>query len=191
MAKIFYTADWHLGSTKVLEVYNRPFRTAEYMNRVLVQNCNLYAAEKADIVIHVGDFACFKKDRDDYGLSETPNNFIKLLRANFINIEGNHDSRNKVKSIGKYLRTSLGPFIDVSVGHYPSSDPKAEGTFKKGDIRLCGHVHNNWKYFFDKEHLVLNVNVGVDVWDFRPISEDELVSCIRKYMNLNKPKETE
>lgn len=182
MAKKFYTADWHLGSQHVLEVFNRPFSSIERMNKSIISTCNNIAPSKSDIVIHVGDFACFKKDRGKIGLAENPNKILQNISSTFFNIEGNHDTNNKVRSIGNYLRTTLGPFVDVSVSHYPSNDERAKGTFLPGDIHLCGHVHNKWKYFIDKENQVLNINVGIDVWGYRPVSEDKLIDFIKKLM---------
>lgn len=182
MAKKFYTADWHLGSQHVLEAFNRPFSSIERMNKSIISTCNNMAPSKSDIVIHVGDFACFKKDRGKIGLSENPNKILQNISSTFFNIEGNHDTNNKVRSIGNYLRTTLGPFVDVSVSHYPSTDERAKGTFLPGDIHLCGHVHNRWKYFIDKENQVLNINVGIDVWGYRPVSEDKLIDFIKKLM---------
>lgn len=185
MAKKFFTADWHLGSQHVLEAFNRPFSTLERMNNSIISTCNNMAPSKSDIVIHIGDFACFKKDRGKNGLLENPNNIVSKLSSTFINLEGNHDPNNKVKSIGTYLRTSVGPFIDVSLSHYPSYDERAKGTFLPGDIHLCGHIHNKWKYFIDKENQVLNINVGIDVWGYRPVSEERLVEYITKLMREN------
>jgi calcineurin-like phosphoesterase family protein len=182
MAKIFFTADWHLGSKNVLDSCKRPFDTVERMNAVLITNCNQIAPEKTDFVIHAGDFACYKKDRNEMGLNINPNLFHKIIHATFVPLEGNHDPNNKVKFVGSSLRLEVGPFEDVSIGHYPSYDKRAIGSFQKGDIHLCGHVHDKWKYFIDKENEVLNVNVGVDVWEFKPISEDELANFIQKIM---------
>lgn len=186
MSQLFFTADWHLGSNIVLKTYDRPFATTEKMNMALVSNCNKLADNKTDFVIHAGDFACFGKDRGETGLDINPNLFLKILHSTFIPLEGNHDLNNKVKVAGQSMRLEVGPFSDVSIGHYPSYDKKAENTFLKGDIHLCGHVHNKWKYYIDKENEVLNINVGVDVWGFRPVSEDILVNYIQKIIKPEK-----
>ena len=185
MAQIFFTADWHLGSKIVMDIYKRPFKTVERMNAVLISNCNNKAKEKTDFVIHAGDFACYGKDRNETGLSINPNLFHKIIHSTFVPLEGNHDYNNKVKFIGSSLRLEVGQFEDVSIGHYPSYDKRAKDSFKKGDIHLCGHVHDKWKYFIDKENEVLNINIGVDVWNYHPISEDELANYIKKIMEKN------
>lgn len=185
MSQRFFTADWHLGSNNIIQTYNRPFSSVERMNASLISICNNIAPEKTDIVYHIGDFASYKSDRGEIGLKINPNLMLKLLKSTFINIEGNHDSHNNVRSAAKSLRISLGPFTDVSLGHYPSYRKEAEGTFLPGDIHLCGHVHDKWKYFIDKENQVLNINVGVDKWGFKPVSEDKLVDYIKKIMKNN------
>lgn len=151
------------------------------MNKVLVSACN-YFAGKDDIVVHVGDFLIYGKDRDTITPKISQSEFISQINATFVNIEGNHDDHNKVKSIGSYLRTELGPFSDVSVSHFPSYDEQAKGQFREGDIHICGHVHGLWKHYIDLKNNVLNINVGVDVWGFKPVSEDVLISYIRKLM---------
>lgn len=181
MALKFYTADWHLNSRKVLEVYSRPFPSIEYMNEVLISMCNMFSSE-ADTVVHIGDLFCYGTDGSYIGTKENPQIYLGRIKANFVNIEGNHDRTNKVKSIGKYLRTSLGPFSDVSISHYPSTSDLAEGTYLPGDIHLCGHVHDKWKYLIDRKNQVLNVNLGIDVWDYKIVSEDKLISYIKKVM---------
>lgn len=183
MSKKFYTADWHLNSEIVRKTFNRPFPSIDYMNKVLVSACNYYASGN-DLVIHVGDLLTYGKDRETESPKENPSVFLEQIEATFVNIEGNHDASNKVKSIATSLRTTLGPFVDVSVSHYPSYNPLAEGTFKPGDIHLCGHVHTKWKHYLDEKNKVLNINVGVDVWGYRPVSEDILISYIRKVLGI-------
>lgn len=46
-------------------------------------------------------------------------------------------------------------------------------------MHLCGHVHGKWKHLLDPASQCLNVNVGVDAWGFRMLSEDELVRYAR------------
>lgn len=185
MAVKFYTADWHLNSPKVLDIYSRPFPNIDYMNDVLISMCNLFAKPE-DTVIHIGDFFCYGKDGEYSGRNENPQLYLQKINSTFVNIEGNHDRNNKVKSIGKYLRTSLGPFEDVSVSHYPSTDKLAKGTFLPGDIHLCGHVHDKWKYLIDSQNQVLNINMGIDVWHYKIVSEDKLINYIKSIMDLPK-----
>ena len=179
MAKRFFTADWHLSSQFINKIYRRPFGSVLEMNAALIKNCNEIATSK-DIVMHLGDFLIYGKDQGEQGLKINPNFFIDKINATFINVEGNHDATNKTKSIGWFVQTNLGSvFPDVSMAHYPSYHAKIKDLVNPGWIHLCGHVHDKWKCFLDKERQVLNINVGVDVWNYKPVSESELISFIK------------
>lgn len=41
-----------------------------------------------------------------------------------------------------------------------------------GSWLLCGHVHDKWK----TKHKM--INVGVDVWNFQPVSTTEIIRII-------------
>jgi len=48
---------------------------------------------------------------------------------------------------------------------------------------LCGHVHEKWQIKKIQDTLI--VNVGVDVWNFKPISINEILSLITKWRRTN------
>ena len=142
-----------------------------------------------DIIIHVGDLASFGTDRGGKGLSCNPSHIISTIPATFINIRGNHDINNRVKSVCESMRTNLGRrFPNVSVSHYPSYDPHVGVNVKNGDIHICGHVHKKWKHCLDLDRQILNINVGVDVWNYKIITEEELIQYIEQVLHLPKDK---
>ena len=47
----------------------------------------------------------------------------------------------------------------------------------QGRVLLCGHVHNRWQI---NER---QVNVGVDVWDFQPVRQDDLRTLAKGIMH--------
>lgn len=180
MARRLWTADWHLGGSilldkHVMKEFVRPFKSTEEMKEKLIASANA-KAKSDDIVVHLGDFASCGIDRGYEGLKEKPNDIVKSISAKFINLRGNHDINNDVFCLGNSLNFNLSrryPFVTAS--HYPSYDRHSLGTFSDGTIHLCGHVHKRWKHCLDLTHSVLNINVGVDVWDYQIVSEDELI----------------
>ena len=65
--------------------------------------------------------------------------------------------------------------------HHPYGDINAKNDkFAKwrshddGSWLLCGHVHTKWKTI---HHMI---NVGVDVWNFQPVSIVEILGIIHK-----------
>ena len=158
----------------------RPFATIEQMNNHIISSVNSQATED-DLIIHVGDLAFFDTD-----LKIKPADMLAQIAATVINIHGNHDTTNKVKSLCESMRIHLGKkYTAVSVSHYPTYDKRAKDQFLEGDIHICGHIHNKWKHCLDLTHKCLNINVGVDVWNFKMLSEDDLIKYIDKILRLN------
>lgn len=63
---------------------------------------------------------------------------------------------------------------------HEKSRPKDDGT-----LNICGHVHQNWLKRGN------NINVGVDVWDFAPVSLEEVISLHRfGPKNIDAPKKS-
>ena len=163
MAKRFFTADWHLNSEGTRSVCNRPFKTVEKMNERIIANANNRAKTRSDLIVHVGDF-CQRGDDNHYeseelrgGVNMNPSAFLDKIAATFVNIEGNHDDNNGVRSIGRNIITKIqGPWT----------------------IRLCGHVHGAWKHRIDFENNILNINVGVDVWKYNIVSESDILGYV-------------
>lgn len=85
------------------------------------------------------------------------------------------------------MRTVLGSkYTAVSVSHYPTYDKRAKDQFLEGDIHICGHVHGKWKHCLDLTHKCLNINVGVDSWDYKMLSDDDLIKYVGKILLLDK-----
>lgn len=46
---------------------------------------------------------------------------------------------------------------------------------------ICGHVHRLFREFYNAERNILVINVGVDVRDYKPVSEDEIAGILERY----------
>ena len=187
MANTFFTADQHWGHASIIRYCKRPFLKSgdldsrgkwvspeiaslrcHKMNKLLTHNWN-ERVKPEDTVYHLGDF-CYK------GKSKFEE-YASKLNGNLIITLGNHDGKNGVKS--KILSAIL-KFKKrlILIQHLP---PVTIGEIPPlVSIVLCGHVHNAWK------HKVIGgipiVNVGVDVWDFKPVTYNEILA----YLNRNK-----
>lgn len=181
----FFTADWHFGMAALLDKKRlgklaRPFRSVEEMDEAIVGMANSQA-KPGDVVVHLGDLGCVVPGK------EKPMDKLKQIHAVVVNVHGNHDSTNRIKSFCSSFRTVLGKtYTDVSASHYPTNDRRAAGQFLPGDVHLCGHVHGKWVHLLDLASQCFNVNVGVDAWGFKMLSEDELVRYIKKTLDSRK-----
>ena len=194
---IFFTSDTHFFHSNIIRYCNRPFlkkgdldnkgnwisryiskeRTKE-MNKLIIKNWN-ERVSKNDLVFHLGDF-CFK-----YAPSETPNapknayDIIKpQLNGDIILIRGNHDgARNGTKTIIESLVINFGG-ERLFLTHVP------EFCHMNYKLNLVGHVHNNWKFkrFRRGKSFTDCCNVGVDVWDFRPIDINQIMGAYTEWL---------
>lgn len=190
--KTFFTSDLHFQSTEspgIIEWAHRPFKSVEKHDAALIRGIQ-ERVKPDDLLIHVGDFMNYGKNRGRESGRVKPEEYIKRIGRQIVFLEGNHDPNNHVRTIGRTLTTKVGRYI-VSVGHYPSWDPRFEpvdtpkyddlGGAKRARIHLCGHVHDAFKARWDKGPI-LNVNIGTDVWHYRPVSEAELDAYIGKVL---------
>ena len=195
--KIFFTSDCHFNHANIIKYCNRPFykesdlinghliftseeqkrARAGWMNQTIIENWNNLVSPD-DLVFHVGDFS--------FGNSDTILELEKQLNGKIIHIEGNHDRNNGTKS---YLISAILHFGGKSIlmKHHPPRSISEIPRFI--DFVICGHVHTAWK------HKIIDnipiINVGVDMWNFTPISTESLLKYYRDvkgemYRNDNK-----
>lgn len=167
MARKYWTSDFHISMNEILIYENRPFNNIDTMNNSFLDMCNTLNID--DTIIHVGDLYCYNQNKK-------PFEFLESIKPKFINIRGNHDLNNKVKSTCESMHCYLNkryPYISVS--HYPTYDQKISRDCLTAPIHLCGHVHSKWKHCLDLDHNILNINVGVDVWNYKLVSEEDLI----------------
>ena len=148
---IWFTADQHFDHKNIIQLCKRPFNSIEEMNETLVQNWNNVVAND-DTVYVLGDFAW-----------KYPFTRVEQLNGKKIFIIGGHDKGLKGE---KLLEMKIGEQWFI-LCHYPLYSWNKE---YYGSIHLHGHNHNN-----PIEYKRNRINVGVDVWDFYPVSLDEIL----------------
>lgn len=185
----FFTSDTHFGHERIISLCNRPFSSVEEMNEVMIERWNT-VVKPDDVVIHLGDVALGK-------IAETLP-LIGRLNGYKVLVPGNHDrvfSGEKQAKRDRFLPEYEKVFQKVhaekiwvkfrdenrwaQASHFPYQGD-SHGEDRHADKRpldnglplIHGHVHESWK------HNGRMFNVGVDVNNFFPVSEDEIVDWI-------------
>jgi calcineurin-like phosphoesterase family protein len=163
---VYFTSDTHFGHGGALGLYRRPFASVAVMNEALVERWN-EAVGPEDTVWHLGDFA----------IRQRPAVVADLLaslhgRKNLV--AGNNDSPATRELAGW---ESVQPYTEIEADglplvlcHYPFRSWRGMG---KGWVNLHGHSHGRLK------PLPRQFDVGVDVWDFRPVTLSEILPSRR------------
>jgi calcineurin-like phosphoesterase family protein len=195
---IFLTSDQHYGHTNVIKYCNRPFEDANHMNEELIRLHNSVVSPE-DTVIHLGDFSLNKRAPE---LILPRLNGIHMMRA-----IGNHDwchpthgkTPVKIEKFRKmyfdagFQTLELGgamfvgdTFVEMS--HFPYLDPNPEFDQRypqyrpedRGNVLLHGHVHQVWQTKISPKGSLM-INIGVDVWNMRPVSLETIEQLIKDH----------
>lgn len=173
---IYFSSDQHFNHKNIIEYCKRPFTSIEEMNEKLIENWNRVVT-KDDIIYNLGDF-CFHTNGNSLQTIEN------RLNGRIVHIIGNHDSFS-----GLHSATIKYGGKKILMVHKPMHNKTRVGF--DHDIVLCGHVHEIWKRmdfvaetssFAEKE--IPQVNVGVDVWNYVPVSIDSVLKFIRKGVDI-------
>lgn len=192
----FYTADQHLGHESIITYCDRPFETVAEMNRAIIENWNRVVGDEDEVWV-LGDVCLDKRKLV----------LVRELRGRKILVAGNHDlchrrHRSWARYEGLYLDAGFedvwtrgvfrnhyinnpadpdtGDLTEVDLAHLPfQGDSHDRDRFTEwrpadeGKPLLCGHVHEAWKTAGHQ------INVGVDVWGFTPVSATALLPLVR------------
>lgn len=186
--KTWFTADTHFGHGNIILYCKRPFmdpadmekwrsypRGAEVssqlkerietathlMNETMVQRWNETVGPE-DHVWHLGDFHLSKKT--------AAGDFLLRLNGKPHLIRGNHDKdRSWAHPLWVFSQNYAELRVDKTdlvLFHYAMR--VWNGSFGEKAIQLFGHSHGMLEPFYGQ------CDVGVDCWDFRPVSLDQI-----------------
>lgn len=175
---VFFTSDLHFGHANIISFCNRPFSDPDHMNAALIANWNATVGPN-DTVWILGDVA-MGKIADTLPLVQRLNGHKRL-------VTGNHDrcwhgnGRKAAAWLDRYHEAGFElivpqasiqafPGVPLLLSHFPySGDSHDEDRHTEhrpaddGGWLAHGHVHDTWTVNGRQ------INVGVDVWDYRPV----------------------
>jgi calcineurin-like phosphoesterase family protein len=167
---VLFTSDTHFGHAGALSLYRRPFSSVAEMNEAMIERWNATVGPE-DEVWHLGDFS-LRQNPDVVAATLARLNGIKHLVA------GNNDPP---ATTGLALWASVQPYAELELDgvglvlcHYPFRSWRGMG---KGWLDLHGHSHGRMK------PLPRQFDVGVDVWDFRPVTLAALLGSRRRIVD--------
>lgn len=177
---IYFSSDHHFYHKNIIQYTGRPFTSVAEMNQTILDKHNSLVTDE-DIVYFLGDFAFCS-------LNWQAGIFDKMRGRKYL-ILGNHDRKKEAMSKvgfievfdtldieyqGIKFRLCHYPFYPTEPGpfdiKYKNQRPSRSGC----DFLLCGHIHEKWLT------LENQINVGVDVHDFYPITFENIVQLTKK-----------
>ncbi|TJW15058.1 MAG: metallophosphoesterase [Mesorhizobium sp.] len=163
---IYFTADTHFNDPRILRIDRRPFGSLAEHDRTLISFWN-ETVSPDDEIWHLGDFA--------KGSAEFVSSLLSSLQGRKHLIIGNNDSAATIDASGW---TSTQHYKELTIDgrllilcHYPFRTWNQIG---KRSINLHGHSHGRLS------PLTRQYDVGVDRWDFRPITLSAILASRRR-----------
>lgn len=166
---MYFTSDTHFGHKRIIELCNRPFKSASHMDNELAKNWNSVVKNHSDVVYILGDFSMKGKNEESWILR-----MIKKLKGRKVLILGNHDKLRPFDYVDlgfESVHTSLILGERIMLCH----DPAWAVAVPDDWTTLCGHVHDAFKVLSYPRQII---NVGVDVWDYKPVTLKQIFERI-------------
>jgi calcineurin-like phosphoesterase family protein len=191
----WFTADLHLGHERIINLSGRPFGSADEMNEALIDRWNAVVAADDEVWV-LGDFALGPIDdslalgrrlagRKHLILGNHDRPFMALHRkprllAGWLDRYRDEAGFDEIAT-GGYLTLGEGAgAVDARMSHFPYRGDSGDvdrfvdaRPADDGGWLLHGHVHEQWA---TRDRMI---NVGVDVWGYRPVHEDAVLDIIR------------
>ena len=160
---IFFTSDTHFGHGGSLGLFRRPFASVAAMDQAMIAGWNAVVGPDDDIW-HLGDFAIKQP-------AAAVVEWLERLNGKKHLVAGNNDppSTRELEgweSVQSYLEIEADG-VSLVLCHYPFRSWRNMAT---GSLDLHGHCHGRLK------PQPRQVDVGVDVWDFHPITLTEILA---------------
>jgi calcineurin-like phosphoesterase family protein len=162
-----FTADTHFGHGGALGLFRRPFGSVPAMDQAMIERWNAVVGPEGE-VWHLGDFA----------VRQPPARMaarLDALTGRKHLIIGNNDGAPTTNlsgwtSVQHYAELELeGAFLVLC--HYPL---RSWNRMARGALQLHGHSHGRLK------PLPRQIDVGVDVWEFRPVTLTEIRAATKR-----------
>lgn len=179
----WFTSDTHYGHFNIVRFQKRPFlapgevyeidgkpgygkATITNMDEQMIARHN-QRVDTNDIVYHTGDFAFLSTNKAAA--------ILERLNGNIVLICGNHDSK-EIRKLPHWAEVRDYMEIDedghrIVLSHYAFL---AWNKAHRGSLNFHGHSHGSIKPTSQR------VDIGVDCWDYRPVSLDEILRRLAK-----------
>ena len=159
---IYLTADLHLGHANIIEYCKRPFRDVHHMNGALL--CNIAeTVEPTDTLYVLGDTCLDMREHEGYRA------FIESLCETVVWVKGNHDPKPFKAPLAVDFKWNRHHYYCC---HYPWA------SFRPNTVMLHGHCHGDPAPLVDDPRQANRFDVGVDVWDYRPVSIEQIAALL-------------
>lgn len=172
---LWFTSDTHFGHAAIIKHCKRPWIDSMSMDADLIKIWNKLISPD-DVVYHLGDFSCNRKDwREDEDILSQLNGEKHLILGN----HDNYDNAKKCSWVRVYDDLTLklqhnDQYIKMILTHFPLRE---WDSFYYGAYHLYGHVHNTMPDY------CRSMDVGIDTNQYMPYTLDQVIGKLKPFIN--------
>lgn len=183
--KRYFTSDMHFFDEGIMWYCDRPWNSLDGMHSALRDNF-LETTRDGDEIFMLGDICTGVSGRSprepvEYPFFQEIMNSFEIAQKPFYLLRGNHDSLEPQRYIDAGFYTAATRLETEVAGHRALLCHDPALAQRPGTLCICGHVHCLFRELYNAERNILVINVGVDVRDYRPVSEDDIAAIIARY----------
>ena len=210
---LYLTSDWHVGHKNILRLCDRPFRDLDHMHDTLRKNFSALPADAT--LVNLGDAVMGDRIANLALIKNMGIKAKHILKPGNHDEcwSGNENDARRVKYTPYYEDAFDGiyhlPILSITddtkpvgefglhpvlawANHFPyegdSHDKPRYDNFRypdEGTPIVHGHTHSREKVTRTAKGT-LQIHVGVDAWDFRPVHIDEVRELIEAHSQMEK-----
>ena len=175
----FFTSDLHFFDSDILTYCDRPYDKVELMNGSIIERFAA-ATDGASEIYILGDIFGTKQPDLPFEACKSVMERMRAREKPFHLIMGNHDHLE----LREYLAAGFASVkqldfikiggLDFMLTHDPCM------VQPRDTLALCGHIHTLFKENWQPERNTLAINVCVEVRDYRPVSETEIMDIVAR-----------
>ena len=162
----YFTSDWHIFHKNIIKYCDRPFASEKQMRNVLINNYN-QIVRKDDSCFFLGDMAMLGTSQWEH-----LKGIVQSLNGDKHLIFGNHDEFKWQRYVDIGFTTVHSALwleedgLPIVLAH----DPSVYCTLAPDTVLIHGHIHTLYKSIPSRKVI----NVGVDMWDFKPVNIEQI-----------------
>ena len=201
---MYLTSDTHFGHKNIIKYCERPFKDVDHMNAEIVKRFKEVLTDD-DVLLHLGDVVMGDRAVNLALLKQVPGKKILFPGNHDECWIGTENESRRAKYTPLYAEVFAGiyqlPILRISddtlppdeygmlptlayANHFPyegdSQDKPRYNDFRypdEGHPLVHGHTHSREKISYTSKGT-LQIHVGVDAWDFRPVAIDTIRDLI-------------
>jgi calcineurin-like phosphoesterase family protein len=172
--EIFFTSDLHFFHENIIKYCDRPFSSANEMNKALISLWNNKIPKDAEVYV-LGDLTLLGNDK-----LGSISSIVSKLNGSIHLVLGNHDHISVTNYTDIGIMSVHYPYLQLPNGWICIHDPALATACPSNSVILSGHMHGLYGQKTKTEDNKIIIDVGVDAWEYTPVEIGKIEHLVKE-----------